>query len=208
MILIMLDSPIRDRKTERREATRTEILQAAWDVAREEGLAQLTLRDVATRIGLRAPSLYSYFSSKNAIYDAMFQQAWSDYLAVFAAAESALPRSSRAGLKMLAHTFFEYAVADLARHQLMNQRTIPGFVPTPQAYAPAVEVLERGRVRALGFGVKETAHFDLFVALIGGLVDAQQANDPGGDRWARLLDEAVDMFADHLSLPGSRRRTP
>jgi AcrR family transcriptional regulator len=203
----MLDTPSRDRKAERRKATRTEILQAAWDVSREEGLAQLTLRDVATRIGMQAPSLYSYFPSKNAIYDAMFEEVWRDYITVFDAAESAPPRSPRAGLKKLARTFFEYAVADLARHQLMNQRTIPGFVPSPQAYAPAVEALERGRVRAFGFGVKEPSHFDLFVALIGGLVDAQQANDPGGDRWARLLDEAVDMFADHLGLPGSRRRT-
>jgi AcrR family transcriptional regulator len=207
ILLIMLETPIRDRKAERRKATRTEILQAAWDVARAEGLAQLTLRDVATRIGMRAPSLYSYFSSKNAIYDAMFEQAWSDCLAVFDAAEPDFPRSPRAGLKKLAHTFFDYAVADLARHQLMNQRTIPGFVPSPRAYAPAVEALERSRVLAFGFGVKEPAHFDLFVALIGGLVDAQQANDPGGDRWARLLDEAVNMFADHLGLPGSRRRT-
>ena len=37
--------------------------------------------------------------------------------------------------------------------------------------------------------------------IIGGLVDAQLANDPGGDRWRRLLDRAVDMFADNLGLP-------
>jgi hypothetical protein len=31
-----------------------------------------------------------------------------------------------------------------------------------------------------------------------GLTDQQLSNDPGGDRWARLLDEAVDMFLAHL----------
>jgi hypothetical protein len=39
------------------------------------------------------------------------------------------------------------------------------------------------------------------------LINAQQANDPGGDRWARLLDKGVDMFADNLGLPGSKRRS-
>jgi AcrR family transcriptional regulator len=71
----MLDTPMRDRKHERRTATRAEILDAAWGIAREKGLADLTLREVGSRIGMRAPSLYSYFDSKNAIYDAMFGQA-------------------------------------------------------------------------------------------------------------------------------------
>lgn len=198
---------MRDRQAERREATRAEILTAAWVIAAEKGLAELTLRDVATSVGMRAPSLYSYFASKNDIYDAMFAQAWTGYLAVVDAVEPTLPRSSRAGLKTIARTFFDYAVADLARHQLMNQRTIPGFVPSPDAYAPAVAVLDRARDHYARLGVKDPAELDLFTALIGGLVDAQQANDPGGDRWARLLDTAVDMFADHLGLPGSNRRT-
>jgi len=64
----------RDRRAERREAVIAEILEAAWDVARSEGLAGLSLRDVARRIGMRPPSLYWYFDSKRAIYDAMFMQ--------------------------------------------------------------------------------------------------------------------------------------
>jgi AcrR family transcriptional regulator len=208
MLLIMLATPSRNRQTERREATRGEILTAAWDLAGEKGLADLTLGDVGARIGMRAPSLYSYFDSKNAIYDAMFGQAWTDYLAVMDSVEPTLPSSPRTGLKKIARTFFDYASADLARHQLMNQRTIPGFVPSPESYAPAVEVLERVRGHLVRYGVTSPDMFDLFTALIGGLIDAQQANQPGGDRWARLLDQAVDMFADYLALPGSRRRSP
>jgi AcrR family transcriptional regulator len=47
----------------------------AWQLARERGLSQLTLRDIAHQVGMRAPSLYSHFESKNAIYDAMFAAA-------------------------------------------------------------------------------------------------------------------------------------
>src|ERR1035438_6182791 len=65
MLLIMLETPSRNRLLERREATRTEILTAAWDLAGEKGLADLTLSDVGARIGMRAPSLYSYFDSRS-----------------------------------------------------------------------------------------------------------------------------------------------
>lgn len=202
----MLDMPPRDRKAERREATRVEILGAAWDIAREKGLADLTLRDVATRIGMRPPSLYFYFDSKNAIYDAMFGQAWTEYLALITALEPTLPSSPRAGLKTLARAFFDFGVADLARHQLMNQRTIPGFVPSPESYAPAVEVLEGFRGHLGRFGIDRPEHVDLCTAVISGLIDAQLANEPGGDRWARLVDQAVDMFADHVGLAAPKRR--
>src|SRR5205814_846853 len=70
----MVVEPIRDRRAERREATKAEILDAAWELVRAEGLAALSLRDLAAKVGMQAPSLYSYFDSKHAIYDAMFLQ--------------------------------------------------------------------------------------------------------------------------------------
>ena len=202
----MLGTPIRNRQTERREATRAEIIAAAWTIAEEKGLAGLTLRDVALAVGMQAPSLYSYFESKNAIYDAMFGQAWTEYLNIITAVEPTLPKAPRAALKVVAHTFFDFAIANTTRHQLMNERTIPGFAPSPESYAPAVAVIELARRDLARIGMKSDADFDLYIALVGGLVNAQQANDPGGDRWARLLDVAIDMFADHLGLPGSKKR--
>jgi AcrR family transcriptional regulator len=198
----VLGQPLRDRQAERHAATRAEILETAWDLAREHGLTYFTLRDVAQRVGMRPPSLYSYFPSKNAIYDAMFGQAWASYVDIVDELERTLPAAPRAALKAIAHSFFDFAIADLARHQLMNQRTIPGFVPSPEAYAPAVNVLERARAQLARLGVTDPEVFDLFVALIAGLIDAQQANDPGGDRWARLVDPAADMFADYAGLAG------
>src|SRR5438552_19065669 len=70
----MVVEPMRDRRAERHEATRTEIVDAAWELVRAEGLAALSLRDLARKVGMQAPSLYSYFDSKHAIYDAMFLQ--------------------------------------------------------------------------------------------------------------------------------------
>ncbi len=82
----------------------------------------------------------------------------------------------------------------------MNQRTIVGFTPSPEAYAPAVATLALTRALLARYGVTRQEDLDLYVALIAGLVDAQLANDPGGRRWLRLLDRAVDMFDRDLGL--------
>jgi AcrR family transcriptional regulator len=197
----MLGTTKRDRQAERREATRLEILEAAWAVAREAGLAQVTLRAVADRVGMRAPSLYTHFESKQAIYDAMFGQAWTECLTLFESLTDEAPTDGREALRFAARTFYDFAVSDLPRHQLMNLRTIPGFEPSAEAYAPAVATLDLARELFAQHGITAQEDLDLYTALVGGLVDSQHANDPGGDRWGRLLDRAVDMLADNLALP-------
>lgn len=192
----MVGNPTRNRIAERRAATRREILDAAWARAREVGIASITLRDIARAVGMQPPSLYSHFDSKNAVYDAMYGEAWADFEEHATRELDRLPEHPRAALRHLARDFFDYAVADLARHQLMNQRTIPGFEPTPASYAPAVRVLDRCVVLLAAQGVTDRADVDIYIALISGLIDQQLANDPGGDRYARLLDRAIDMFAD------------
>jgi AcrR family transcriptional regulator len=196
--------PNRDRRAERREATRREILDAAWEIARSEGIAALTLRAVAERIGMRSPSLYSHFESKNAIYDGMFGQAWQQLLALQQA--TPLPRSPRRRLLVIAQGFFDFSVADLARYQLMNQRTIPDFEPSEEAYAPSLEVMAHLRQDLAEIGITTQADIDLNTAIVAGFVDQQLANDPGGERWRRQLPRLIDMYADAVRLPGPRLR--
>ncbi|MFI6101374.1 TetR/AcrR family transcriptional regulator [Lentzea sp. NPDC051213] len=205
----MSAAPNRDRQAERREATRREIVDAAWEIARRDGLAAVTLREVAAMIGMRSPSLYSHFDSKNAIYDAMFGQAWTVFLAKMEVDLPRLPDTPREALLAMLEDFFDFAVVDLARYQLMNQRSIPGFVPSETAYAPSVEVMRQFTAFMQRAGVIEQVDLDLFLAVASGLIDMQLANDPGGDRWRRQLPRVIDMFADDIGLPGpSLRRTP
>jgi AcrR family transcriptional regulator len=213
---MMLVIPKRDRIAERREATRAEILDAAWQLAQERGLTEFTLRDLAERVGMRAPSLYSHFESKNAIYDAMFGQAWKDYeqIAIVELAEFPdFSQSPRAAIRRAARVFFDFAVANPARHQLMNQRTIPGFEPSAESYAPAVRVLELGKQVLRDVGLTDPSHLDMFTAISAGLINQQIANDPGGTRWSALVERTIDLWADGLGLPPdppalSRRTTP
>ena len=205
-LLTMSALPNRDRRAERREATRREIVDAAWAVAREGGLTAVTLRAVAERVGMRSPSLYTHFESKNAIYDAMFGDAWSQYLAVVESIQQTLPKAPRKAVLTMVTTFTEFALADLVRFQLMNQRVVADFAPTEASYAPSVRVIKLFGQNLARFGVTRQEDVDLCVAIVGGLVDAQFANDPGGARWTRLLPRAMDIFADDVGLPGPKLR--
>jgi len=202
----MVEAPTRNRRAERHEATRVEILQAAWELARTQGVGGLSLGDVARHVGIRPPSLYWYFPSKNAIYDAMFAQANRQLLERIAARE--WPEDLRELLRAVARFFVQFGTEDVARYQLMFQRSIPDFEPSPESYALALRVLEEMRERFAAAGLKDPAHLDLWTALVAGLAAQQTANQPGGDRWLRLTDEASEMYTDHvLGKKGARRKT-
>lgn len=150
---------------------------------------------------MRAPSLYGHFTSKGAIVDAMFADAWDTYDRSTAPLEHALPADPREALLVVARTYVDFATCDPQRHALMSQCPVPGFAPSTEAYAPAVRSLARlGRVLDT-LGVTDEAAMDLFTAVLGGVVGQQLANDPGGDRWVRLLPRAVSMYADEIGLP-------
>jgi AcrR family transcriptional regulator len=192
----MLVTSTRDRRAERREAVTAEILEAAWELARAEGLAGLSLRDLAAKIGMRPPSLYWYFDSKRAIYDAMFIQGNQQLLARLEAQR--WPEEPRAILRQCARQFVEFSLEDVQRYQLLFQRTIPNFEPSAGAFAVAVHVFEEIREIFAAAGLGGPADFDMWTALVSGVAAQQIANDPDGDRWLRLIDEMVDMFVDHI----------
>lgn len=184
-------------KQSRRERGRAVIIAACWDLARERGLASFSLKDVASAVGVQAPSLYSYFKSKNAMYDEMF----ADGNRAFIERIRALPKSddTRQSLRAAAHAFVGFCAEDPARHQLLFQRVVAGFEPSAAAYATAIEVFTLLRESFTSIGITNPKHVDIWTALVSGLAAQQLANDPGGNRWTALVDSAVDMFADFVT---------
>ena len=179
----------------RRRSAREAIVEAAWALVAEEGLAGLSLRDLARRAGITTPTVYAYFGSKNAIYDAMFGQAAAELADTMAAPYDG--QDPRELLVAGVQRFFDFCTSNLPRYQLLFQRTLPGFDPSPRSYAPAVRALAGAREALARNGVTEARHLDLWTALITGLVSQQVSNDPGGDRWTRLIEESAGMFLGH-----------
>jgi AcrR family transcriptional regulator len=196
---------VRDRRAERAAATRREILDAAWEQVRAEGLGSLVMRDLGARVGMRAQSLYGYFPSKHAIFDAMFGESNRELLRRMTDLSPA--DTPEDGVRERARVFLHFCVEDPVRYQLLFQRTIPRFEPSPEAYAPALEVLDEVRAALGACGVTDDRAFDAWTAVTQGIAAQQDANEPGGDRWIRLIDEITDMYLEHYS-PTRRRKHP
>ena len=185
--------PRRDRRHARHQATKREILDAAWKMVRADGLNALSLRALARVVDMEPQSLYTYFASKHAVYDADGNR---ELLARFDRLE--VSDDVRRALRAVAHVFVTFAAEDQARYELLFLRTIPDFEPSPESYAVALEVFNRGRSILTGVGLDNPEDFDLWTALVSGLSSQQLANDPGGDRYIRLIDNAVAMFEEHM----------
>ncbi len=191
----MLVTPNRDRRAERRAATKAEILEAAWGLCAAGGLSSLSMRDLAQQIGMKAPSMYSYFESKNAIYDAMFAQGCRQFLD---GRPMHIPDDLLDGIRVMLRYFVGFCVADPVRYQLLFQRTIPGFEPSEESFAISQTAMKLTVDWCSDHGLNRPEVIDLFTALGSGLAAQQNSNEPGGDRWTRLVDDAALMFVRHI----------
>jgi AcrR family transcriptional regulator len=183
-------------RARRRQATIDEVLAAARALAREQGLASISMRAIGARVGLHASSLYQYFPSKDAIYDALFAQGHRELHAWMAE----LDRSGKPldVFKRGCRRFIEFCLEDAVRYQLLFQRTIPGFVPSEASMAMAWQSYRDMAGALADAGVTEQADIDLWTSIQMGLTEQQWANDPGGHRFVDHLEPAVDMFIAHV----------
>lgn len=191
-MLTMLKKDAGGWREARRESARASVLAAAWELVREDGLAALSLRELARRAGITTPTVYAYFESKNAILDAMFAEA----AQAFVELKAGLPVTDDPGLDLLveAKAFVRFCVDDVPRYQLLFQRSVPGFTPSPESYELAVRALVNTRELLARNGVHDPQYLDILTAVTTGLVDQQVSNEPGGDRWTRHVDEVIQMF--------------
>jgi AcrR family transcriptional regulator len=178
-----------DRRARRRQETITEILDIAVEVMGEEGVNGLSLSEVARRLGVQPPSLYKYFDSLLAVYDAIFERGMAEMVEVMHEAMDAAPpglRSLAAGLEANGRWCLEHPVVA----QLLFWRPVPGFAPSDAAFAHSQEMVEVQRVALadavaageLGPGAASDEGIGLVSIMIAGSLSQAMANEPGV-RW-------------------------
>ena len=188
-------------RARRREQTRREILEAAWRLAERDGIAGLSLRDLAGEVGMQAPSLYTYFDGKATIYDAMFAEGYRQ----LDEAVTHLPVGTTDPVGSLGEhiaAFVDFCRASVPRHQLLFTRAVPDWEPSPEAYAVSVASYTHMSERLARLGIVAERDLDLLTALTSGLASQQLANDPGGHRWRDLSHQAAEMFLSHVRRTG------
>ena len=199
-----------DRRTRRRQQTIGEILDVAIELMEAEGVAALSLSAVARRLGMQPPSLYQYFPSKMAIYDALFQRGSELQRDAYRTALATATTDDLLELNQIAATAFtRWCLENPVYTQLLFWRTIPGFEPSPEAYAPAQETLQdlRDHLQAAvdaGHLHPDAAGDDgiaLYTSLMAGLLSQQIANEPHASfadgRFVRMLPTVIEMFNQH-----------
>src|SRR5829696_9960458 len=194
-----------ERRQRNREEVRSAIVETARAVMREQGVAALSLREVARRVHMQAPSLYAYFPSKMALYDALF------LLAVRRRAEYRDRADADLDdfwdrLRIRFETYMRFAQENPELYQLAFERPVPGFVPSPESLEEAFRApagLEQMLDNAIAAGevvldVPVTQARDLLIGMIHGLTAHHMANEPelpiGLGRFGSQIPAAVALF--------------
>jgi AcrR family transcriptional regulator len=181
------------------------ILEAARAVMREKGVAALSFREVARRVHMQAPSLYAYFPSKMALYDALF------LMAVRLRAEYRdRDEAGREGfwdrLEGRFESYFRFAQENPELYQLAFERPVPGFTPSEESLEEAFRApagLEQMLGHAVAAGevvldVPVAQARDLLIGMIHGLTAHHMANEPelpiGSGRFGSQIPAAIALF--------------
>jgi AcrR family transcriptional regulator len=211
-------SQVGSRTSVRRQVVIDEALVHAKQLLDEQGAGAVSMSEVARRLGMRAPSLYKYFPSLNAIYDALFAQGYRISLMAIQEAveglEPGLERLLTACRAMMRASFEERGLASL-----MYWRPLTGFEPSPSSYEPSVAIRRLVRAdlaaavrrRELAKAADSDDALRLLSILIAGIYSQQAANEPDApfDKGAftSLSETTFQMFVQHYA-PRSRKAKP
>jgi AcrR family transcriptional regulator len=200
------------RRGRRRRETIEEALDHAIAIMAERGVGGLAISEMARRMGVQGPSLYKYFPSLHALYDALFARGLAaEAAAVRDAVDGIPPGLERIRVGMRANV--RWCVENPALAQLLHWRPVPGFEPSPEVFAESVrdmadvraDFTEAVRRAELAPAADSDEAVRLLTVVLSGLISQQMANEPGAafdsGRFTSLTDEAIDMFVEHYSPP-------
>lgn len=105
--------------------TREEVLAAAWGLVREEGPAGLSMRRLASRLGVSFQVVYSRVGGKGEVVRALHDEAFAELRATWLAHAGRTPPERLLG--EVAVLYLRHAVADPVRFALMFGRPIEEF---------------------------------------------------------------------------------
>ncbi|HEV7207103.1 MAG TPA: TetR/AcrR family transcriptional regulator [Mycobacteriales bacterium] len=194
-----------DRRAVRRQQTIAEALTYALAIIAEGGVGALSISEVARRMGLRGPSLYKYFPSLNAVYDALFAYGVAAHKNAIDGAMAARPPGVER-IRALMQASVRWSVSNPALAQLLFWRPVPGFEPSAEAFAASLEtqkslraeLAEATRRKQLSAAANTDEAVRLLTVVISGLFTQQVANQPnvGYDQgqFSQLTDAATEML--------------
>jgi AcrR family transcriptional regulator len=192
-------SPHRQHK---RDVMIARILETAREIMRMDGVAALSMQELARRLDMRAPSLYHYFSSKMDIYDALFRLGFSLFGEQIAnTLESA--QTWQEELSRTTEIYMQFALQNPELYQLCFERPVPGFVPSNESMQISAHLLQQGYQRVaqllpmMDTELTQQQVVDLMIAIMHGITALHLANEPhfpvGQGRFGSLIPVVMSV---------------
>lgn len=193
------------RQQRNHNAMKQSILDAARSIMRAEGVAALTMQELARKVEIRPPSLYHYFVSKMEIYDILFRHGFDLFGETMQKAGSQAESFSQ-DFRLSMEAYMTFALENPDLFQLCFERHVPGFVPSEESLQVSFAALTRAseRINARLERGEFTPNMslpkamDLTSAMMHGLTALHLANEPhlplGQGRFGSLISEAVLIF--------------
>jgi AcrR family transcriptional regulator len=117
------------------------ILEAALDIIIQEGFPALTMRRIASRIGMTAPNIYNYYQSKDELYISLvikgFEMLHRELVSVYDAHENPVERG-----EALARAYINFGLKHSSYYDIMFTYPTPkydDYVGTPLEKLSEVE---------------------------------------------------------------------
>ena len=187
----------------KRDVMTARILDTAREIMRTEGVAALSMQELARRLDMRAPSLYNYFSSKTDIYDALFRlgfRLFGEHIA-----ETAREAHSwQDELRLNIEAYMTFALGNPELYQLCFERPVPGFVPSAESLQVSFGILHQSYERAarllpmMNTDLSPQQVADLIISIMHGMTALHIANEPnlplGEGRFGSLIPAVVSVL--------------
>jgi len=204
-----------NRRLRNRELTIQTILDTARAIMREEGVAALSMQELARRMDMRAPSLYNYFSGKMEIYDTLFRLGFT----LFAEHRREVLKESKNmhdEIRLSIEAYMSFALEHPELYQLCFERHVPGFIPSKASLELSFGLLHQAyervdvlREEALETDLSSQQLADTVMAIMHGLTAQHLANEPdlpiGQGRFGSLIPVVVSILETAWPLKGDSK---
>jgi len=204
-----------DRRLRNRELTIQTILDTARVIMREDGVAALSMQELARRMDMRAPSLYNYFSGKMEIYDTLFRLGFT----LFAEHRREVLKESKNmhdEIRLSIEAYMSFALEHPELYQLCFERHVPGFIPSKASLEISFGLLHQAyervdvlREEALETDLSSQQLADTVMAIMHGLTAQHLANEPdlpiGQGRFGSLIPVVVSILETAWPLKGDSK---
>lgn len=198
-----MTKPLSPHRQHKRDLMTARILDTAREIMRAEGVAALTMQELARRLNLRAPSLYNYFTSKRDVYDALFRLGIMLYGAHISASIQGA-KTWQEELRLAFEGTMSFALQNPELYQLCFERPVPGFVPSAESLQVSLDLLQQSYARAadllqfLNTDLTEQQVMDLIISMMHGLTALHLSNEPdlpvGEGRFGSLIPAVVSVL--------------